>query len=1232
MWRKVQQTISTGDHSTILQAGGDIYLNISTTLADKAVENEIEELHKSRFFPEFDQIMASLRLGMLLAYGSLSCGSNELRGLGLAWCARLLSRSEEVEKADHFLSVARTLGDYPEIKIAEAFILSQKGDKETALKTLASINSNASRSAALMIVAHHDGNKNAINWMNLADYKAKDLDSDGKAFLLSHQLNLGFWDDAAQTVDVFSETDFEGNPILHRLTAFAKLITAVPPDFRTVVLTQVPFNAHGFRLAADAVGMGARRAAHKHFLSVVEATKRLACSGVARVDDEYALWLELRDPEMVGHGKNRLESKLRDPDTRLGALRYALQFGIKLDLDTVERDIERHVVINGGMTLEAAIARLALAFTMPTPEEAANYIVRHHDQLATQVNPKLIQFHQIEMFSLAGLTEKANEVINQLVKQGITPEEEGSLRRIIAEAEGNDPLESRRARFKQTGSLSDLIILVARLEEHQQWDDLCEYGRRLFEVTRSLEDAERLVNAFNNAHRSAALVDFLNVNPDLLSQSRILQMSHAWGLYHEGLLLKSRTALAKLSEDSENPNYRALQVNLGISMGDWASLSDFAAEEYRNRENRTPYDLIRAAKLVLHLESPRAKALVFEAANKAGDDAEILATAYFISTNAGWEDSPQVFRWIERAAEVSGDNGPLKRMTLRDIFELKPEWDRRESETWRLLAQGKIPVFIAAHSLNRTLIDLTTFPALANPFEPDPRRRSPIPAYSGKRVPLEFDVRGKTVALDATALLTLSFLEILDLALDAFNTVYITHSTLGWLFEERQKASFHQPSRIANAHQLRDLLAMDLLEKFTAGTVASSELSAQVGDELAALIAEAEKARDGGDTQHIVVRTAPVHRLSSLLEEEADLSGYAAVLSSCLAVVGKLKQKGQITSEEEKRARAYLQMHEKPWPNQPEITDGATLYLDGLASTYLQHLGLLGKFKAAGLRAVVSPKLVSEADALISYEHISDKAKDIIERIRNSLNLRIESGHVKVSERRLFDESREKAVPEHPTVGILTLTTKCDAVFVDDRFINQHANVDISGISTRILSTSDLLDGLVAAGLITDDEQLEYRTRLRRANYFFVSVSEDELDRCLRDSEIVEGEVVETAELKAIRESVLRVRMGDWLQLPDEASWLNEIFKSFVHVLRNLWKGDADVAQALVYSNWLAQQLDIRGWAHCLVPENADNIIRTDRGVFLLSLLRPLSGARQSIADAYCDWVEEKILVSSCIN
>ena len=185
------------------------------------------------------------------------------------------------------------------------------------------------------------------------------------------------------------------------------------------------------------------------------------------------------------------------------------------------------------------------------------------------------------------------------------------------------------------------------------------------------------------------------------------------------------------------------------------------------------------------------------------------------------------------------------------------------------------------------------------------------------------------------------------------------------------------------------------IEPFNSSTAISSDLAVQVGDELAALIAEAEKPTDDDNIQRFVVRPYPVPRLSSLMQEEADLTAHAAVMISCLAVVDKLRATGRITGQEEERARVYLALQEEPWPNQQEISDGATLYLDDLAVTHLHHLGLLEKIRSAGLRAVVSTRVVSEVDALITYESISGKVTDIIEQIRSAVNVRIESGRIK---------------------------------------------------------------------------------------------------------------------------------------------------------------------------------------------------------------------------------------------
>ena len=243
-----------------------------------------------------------------------------------------------------------------------------------------------------------------------------------------------------------------------------------------------------------------------------------------------------------------------------------------------------------------------------------------------------------------------------------------------------------------------------------------------------------------------------------------------------------------------------------------------------------------------------------------------------------------------------------------------------------LVRRGRAPLYLAGRMLNRSLADLVLFPALANVGEPDPRRRAVIPAFSG-RGRGAFSGAGRSAAVDPAALLTLGYLGLLQELIDGFESVYLPHSTLTWLFEEKLKAIFHQPSRLREARRLRDLLHEGRLRKLAPTAVPGDELSSQVGAELAVLIAEAEAAASATGSQHLVVRPAPAYQPHSFMEEEADLADHASVLSSCQAVVGALASKGLLTRRETEEAQAYFESHERQWPDQPNIADGASTVL-----------------------------------------------------------------------------------------------------------------------------------------------------------------------------------------------------------------------------------------------------------------------------------------------------------------
>ena len=245
-----------------------------------------------------------------------------------------------------------------------------------------------------------------------------------------------------------------------------------------------------------------------------------------------------------------------------------------------------------------------------------------------------------------------------------------------------------------------------------------------------------------------------------------------------------KTALDKLRTKRDDPNDRALFVNLAIATGDWTSLVAFVEQEWDKRNERNAEALLSAGQLARYLGSARARDLIFEAAAIGVGNPEILIGCYSNAVHGGWE-SETTSTWLERAAALSGEGGPVKQVSLRELLDLQPAWQERENQTWEHLQAGRLPMFAAGQLLNRTLVDLFILPALANRDLVDPRRRGLVFAFSGARNVAHGAFR--SAAFDPTALLTAGILGAIDIIFAPFDKIVIPHATLGWLFEEKQR-------------------------------------------------------------------------------------------------------------------------------------------------------------------------------------------------------------------------------------------------------------------------------------------------------------------------------------------------------------------------------------------------------------------------------------------------------------
>lgn len=1193
------------------------------SIIDSEAQRRLRTVSKCRFFAGYDLINHVRRLAESVENGELSGASNSVKAEVLAWSARFLSATDK-EMAQKLVDQAVKLGDGDVIEIARAFVAASHGNSALALGLLAPINTSLAKSAAFIIVKNQEGSKAAFAWLERTGVTPSDLDPDGKLFALQSCLQDEDWGRSLELTESLTEADFDYAPALAHLAAEAHLVQTVPAELRTVVFQQALLNAADFPLASDSNSIHHRRTAQELFEKAARNALLFDLTKQASIASDIALWLALRDIQSFESARGDLEKSMRDPATALRRLPLALQFGLRVDLAAVEAEIERQTALSGGTSADAAIARFALAFVQDEPGQVAAYIDRHRSQLNHHLDPRGVAFVEIEMLARSGQTQQAESRLSELLRLGLSGLEECRLRRLIKEASGTDSVDQRLALYEGSRSITDLRNLVVALEDRKDWGRLAGFGRSLFDLTHDLLDATRYAIALYETGQLDDLLALLQEFPSLLEQSEQLQGLRCWALFQQGAFVEAHSSLLQLRTKRDSANYRSLVVNIAIASGDWESLQVFIEEEWTARESRSPNDLIRVAKLAQMVGTPRTKDLVLESARRGAQDPKILIGCYMIASESGWEDNQEVSKWMQEAAALSDENGPIQKVSLKELVDRQPGWEEHETQTWSMLAQGKAPMFSVARLVHRSLLSLFLVPALANLSEADVRKRAIIHAFSGARG--DNDAAPNTLAMDATALLTAEMLGVTQSIIDHFSEIAIPHSTLGWLFEEKRRILFHQPSRVSDAQELRQLIAEGSLKAFERTTLAAPELASEVGPGLAAMLADVVSNCPENDRQRLVVHAYPVYRVGSLMEEEADLTGYEGHLCSCVAVVEKLVERGELTSSEAQDCKSFLAAHERPWPNGPRIDDSAVLYLNDAAVSHLQHLELLPRLRRAGLTAFVSAHELTECDALLRYDTQTARAVALVEGLRLRLRKGIAAGKVRVGrQHRLEKDDEEFSICSHPTVAILDLSVTTDATVVDDRFINQHRTITSGDNQRPLLTSLDVLNILKGRNVLTADQAMELRTVLRRAGMSLVPLERDELNSFLAGAKIVDGKILETAELKALRESVLQLRMSDVLQLPMETVWLDRLFEACFRSLQYQWCQGSDPDAAAAISDWLYDLMDVRQWSHRfagLTPDASDRYRGQITALMMLPATQPAK-----VRNAYWRWFEDRVLL-----
>jgi hypothetical protein len=377
-----------------------------------------------------------------------------------------------------------------------------------------------------------------------------------------------------------------------------------------------------------------------------------------------------------------------------------------------------------------------------------------------------------------------------------------------------------------------------------------------------------------------------------------------------------------------------------------------------------------------------------------------------------------------------------------------------------------------------------------------------------------------------------------------------------------------------------------------------------------------------------VVYVGRIYKVGSYMEEEAQLKDYAPFVLSLHAFLQRMLEEGRITDEVFQRGTAALKAVES---SSSGVTPDrlTSFFLDDIALTYLGNAGILESTTRAGFTLYVHRSIKDDQEALLLASREGDWLADKLERIRTTL-------------KDLLDRGRINFLPGHSSVeneldSADTLTEfchnakDCDVVCIDDRFANKFLSLsDNADISRPLVCTLDLLRHIVSAGRMSESKRLALENRIRDGGFALVNIDKAELYRLLRDARLdSSGDLLESAELRHLRQYLARVRVLEMVQEPWELSFLDQLRRTSIEVIRKLWEDEhLENAHASAASKWIWRYIcpNPIDWLPSLRDATRAEQANIEIASHLKLLVAPLVNTAFQRSRSFAVWLDAEIL------
>ena len=1194
----------------------------------KVAEDELSTILTLRMFALDDAIERVGNLCHRVNVGDLQAVPEPVKTRVRYWATRL--RLPKLEAVDEARSIRQGLShsDTNEnMYVLDALIRAADDDVDGAIRILREDDDPDSRSVLLGLLMRYRSEEEALEWCgNLRPEKNPTFFTavgwQDWAVCLG---KAGKWREAADGLKAVASTSDWG-PDLAMIEGVVNAALLIPGEYRELVFEGLPaYTGMAPNLRENASARHER--ARVCFGHASRYLSDIARHDLTRFLAEWRIWVDLMDPDAARAdlARRNVRDRLERGDLSPELASLSMAFNIEFDTQKVRLHLNKKERY-GGLLDEDLLAELLLNRRSMSPREFATYVegrLQRFDKVMSKLMTTMILF---EALLESKQVERARAMIEKR-RHLVDAEHAARMEAVLDEQTGVDPRKRLEALFRESGELCDLKNIIGHLTEVDDRDARLALLKDLFDREPKLEHAIELIRCLSHPVMDhVAILEFLESHPKVAKESDDMKSALAWSLFSVGRIKEAIQINNKLLATRRRRNDLMLDVKIAVATGAWEKLTGIVEREWQNHGEHEAESLIVLARLASQTgySSERAVELARLAAQKAPTDPHVLIAAYGIYIEIG-RDVDANPEWLSQALANSTEEGPIWQTDFQQMVnDWLPRMRERSERIYRMLMGGKVALAVAGEVLNTPLSRVL----LASESENvrDGRGRAVVPIISATRPRIDLGA-GWTIGVDLTSIMVLSRIGLLETTLDALEHVKLAPGALGCLLADRADVRFHQPARVKAAREVLRLIKRRQITLVDRPSFPSPSLAEEVGEELATLL----EARAGA--QGVVVGVRPIHKPASLMGEIADTTAHDEFILSPADLCLLAHRAGLTDAGQDERAKIFLASQDQTAGEglSQSSLDGP-IFVHSVALSYLQYSQVLAAIANGGLDLRIHSTVADEMNGLIEAGDSGEELAEAVEGIRDTLRAGMESG--KVTLLPLPPERRQK---ERAVVGVDSLAAllfggaECDAICIDDRFVNSRVSIEgPTGKSVPVVCVLDVLRYLRARRVISAEQYWGSRHKLRQAGFAFIPVEAEELLNHLLAAECKDGRMLESAELRVIRQTVNRVDSADLLSGSEARALGDQLALACREVIiERLWSNNGlEAADAGALCSWVWRHLSMTAFLPRQGLEGKDGAEALREGFLrrLSLLLVPPIVDSSDRRSAYRDWLNQAVL------